>query len=132
MPGDRNIKLIVFFDCLYRWDETSEEESESMDQSNSDEEQVSDYGRRPKRQAAVATKKRVANRKGGNRKKNYSSGDSDSDDDNKRCVCSNIDIMDNFYKSAIFPINIGQQHVVQPHRLVTKRLVRMKKLIRKI
>lgn len=67
-----------------RWDETSDEDSASMDQSNSEDETYSDHNRRPRRQVAVATKKQQAKRKTG-RRKNYSS-ESESDDDHKRCV----------------------------------------------
>lgn len=70
-----------------RWDETSDEDSASMEPSNSEDEQYSDHNRRPRRQAAVATKKKQAKRNAA-RRKNYSSGDnSESDDEQKRCVC---------------------------------------------
>lgn len=71
----------------FRWDETSDEDSASMDPSNSEDETYSDHNRRPRRQVAVATKKQQAKRKTG-RRKNYSS-ESESDDDHKRCVCLN-------------------------------------------
>lgn len=80
----------AFFDFVYgdvfRWDETSDDDSGSIEPSNSENEHYSDYNRRPRRQAAVATKKKQAKRNAA-RRKNYSSGDdSDSDDEHKRCV----------------------------------------------
>lgn len=69
---------------VFRWDETSEE-SESMEPSNSENEQVSEYNRRPRRQAAVATKRKQQNKSNKSRRKKYSSDDdSDYDDDQKR------------------------------------------------
>lgn len=71
---------------FFRWDETSDDDSGSMEPSNSENEHYSDHNRRPRRQAAVATKKKQAKRNA-IRRKNYSSDDdSDSDDDHKRCV----------------------------------------------